>query len=140
RNALEIAYNLTSQLTMVIRLAGGLTLITGFLVLGGAIAAGNRARTYDMVILKALGATRGRLLGVLMAEFTILGLLASIIALVLGSIAAQTIMGFMNIPYEFIYSRALLTLILGTISVLILGLFGTWRILGRKAGQFLQNT
>ncbi|PCI84634.1 MAG: glycosyl transferase family 1 [Hyphomicrobiales bacterium] len=140
RNALEIAYNLTAQLTMVIRLAGGLTLITGFLVLGGAIAAGNRARTYDMVILKALGATRGRLLGVLIAEFTILGLLASIIALILGSIAAQTIMGFMNIPYEFIYSRALFTLILGTISVLILGLFGTWRILGRKAGQFLQNT
>ncbi|MBL1420768.1 MAG: FtsX-like permease family protein [Alphaproteobacteria bacterium] len=140
RNALEIAYNLTAQLTMVIRLAGGLTLITGFLVLGGAIAAGNRARTYDMVILKALGATRSRLLGVLVAEFTILGLLASVIALILGSIAAQTIMGFMNIPYEFIYSRAIFTLILGTISVLILGLFGTWRILGRKAGQFLQNT
>lgn len=140
RSALETAYELTTQLTMVIRLAGGLTLITGFLVLGGAIAAGNRARTYDLVILKALGATRGRLLGVLVAEFTILGLLASLIALLLGSIAAQTIMGFMNIPYEFIMSRAILTLILGTLSVLILGLFGTWRILGRKAGQFLQNT
>lgn len=139
RNALETAYELTSQLTMVIKLAGGLTLITGFLVLGGAIAAGNRARTYDMAILKALGATRGRLLTVLMAEFAILGLLASAIALLLGSIAAQTILGFMNIPYEFLYSRAFYTLILGTISVLILGLFGTWRILGRKTSQFLQN-
>ncbi|MCJ8325007.1 MAG: FtsX-like permease family protein [Rhizobiales bacterium] len=140
RSALETAYELTTQLTMVIRLAGGLTLITGFLVLGGAIAAGNRARTYDLVILKALGATRNRLLGVLVAEFTILGLLASLIALLLGSIAAQTIMGFMSIPYEFIMSRAVLTLILGTLSVLVLGLFGTWRILGRKAGPFLQNT
>ncbi len=139
RSALEVAFNLTSQLTTVIRLAGGLTLITGFLVLGGAIAAGNRARTYDMVILKALGTTRGRLLTILVAEFSILGILASLIALGLGGIAANTILGYMQIPSEFIWSRAIWTLVLGTISVLILGLFGTWRILGKKAGQFLQN-
>ncbi len=139
RNALEMAYNLSTQLTLVIRIAGGLALITGFLVLGGAIAASNRARTYDMVILKALGTTRIRLLYVLIAEFVILGLLASIIALVFGGIAANTILGFMNIASEFIWSRAFWTLGLGTFAVLVLGLFGTWRILGKKAGQYLQN-
>ncbi|NRA86950.1 MAG: FtsX-like permease family protein [Rhizobiales bacterium] len=139
RNALEVAYNLTSQLTLVIRLAGGLTLITGFLVLGGAIAAGNRARTYDMVILKALGTSRKRLLSVLIAEFAILGIVASIIALILGGIAASAVLDLMNIPSTFMWDRAIITLVLGTLSVLLLGLFGTYRILGKKAAQYLQS-
>ena len=39
-----------------------ITLLAAVLVLGGALAAGHRHRVYDAVILKTLGATRGRLL------------------------------------------------------------------------------
>ena len=39
--------------------AAGATLLTGFVVLIGAAAAGERARVYEAAVLKTLGATRG---------------------------------------------------------------------------------
>ncbi|HRE91829.1 MAG TPA: hypothetical protein PK095_22105, partial [Myxococcota bacterium] len=45
------------------------TLIASILVLAGAIAAGHRARVYDAVILKTLGATRPMLIGTYTAEY-----------------------------------------------------------------------
>ncbi len=40
--------------------AAAATLLTGFVVLIGAAAAGERARVYEAAVLKTLGATRGR--------------------------------------------------------------------------------
>ncbi len=45
------------------RSAASLAFVVSALVLAGALAAGRRARIYEAVVLKVLGATRGRLLG-----------------------------------------------------------------------------
>ena len=50
-----------------------MTLIAAVLVLGGALAAGHRHRVYDAVVLKTLGATRGRLLAAYALEYLLLG-------------------------------------------------------------------
>ena len=42
-----------------IEIASLVTILAGALVLAGAIANGHRARLYDAVVLKVLGATRG---------------------------------------------------------------------------------
>ncbi len=39
-----------------------MAILASLLVLGGAVAAGHRARLYDAVVLKVLGASRTRLL------------------------------------------------------------------------------
>jgi putative ABC transport system permease protein len=44
------------------RLAAGATLLTGFIVLIGAAAAGERARVFEAAVLKTLGADRRRIL------------------------------------------------------------------------------
>ncbi len=44
------------------RWAAAATLLTGFVVLIGAAAAGERRRVYEAAVLKTLGATRGRIL------------------------------------------------------------------------------
>ena len=49
------------------------TLIAAVLVLGGALAAGHRYRVYDAVVLKTLGATRGKLIGAYALEYLLLG-------------------------------------------------------------------
>ena len=48
------------------------------LVLAGALAAGHRSRVYDAVVLKTLGATRGRLLAAFLLEYGLLGLATAV--------------------------------------------------------------
>ena len=49
---------LVGNLLLALRGASAMTLIAAALVLGGALAAGQRFRIYDAVVLKTLGATR----------------------------------------------------------------------------------
>ena len=51
------------------------------LVLAGALAAGQRSRIYDAVVLKTLGATRRRLLYALVIEYALLGLSTALFGL-----------------------------------------------------------
>ena len=52
-----------------VSVASLITILAGVLVLAGAIAAGHRARLYDAVVLKVLGATRARLGAVYVIEY-----------------------------------------------------------------------
>jgi putative ABC transport system permease protein len=86
-DALNVANDLISQLATAIRAAASIALAASVLVLGGALAAGNRARVHDAVVLKTLGATRGTLITAYVLEYMLLGLATALFALVAGSAA-----------------------------------------------------
>jgi putative ABC transport system permease protein len=62
RDAIDSAAEVIEGIAAATRTGAGATLLTGFLVLIGAAAAGTRARTYEAAVLKTLGATRARIL------------------------------------------------------------------------------
>src|SRR5690606_34725536 len=62
KDALDIVNSLVAQLATAIRAAASVALIASVLVLSGALAAGNRARIHDAVVMKTLGATRRTLI------------------------------------------------------------------------------
>ena len=62
KDALDAVDRIVGNLVSALRGASAVTLIAAALVLGGALAAGQRFRIYDAVILRTLGATRLRLL------------------------------------------------------------------------------
>ena len=62
KDALDAIDHLVGNLVLGLRGASSVALIAAALVLGGALAAGQRFRIYDAVVLKTLGATRLRLL------------------------------------------------------------------------------
>ena len=64
------------------------TLLVAVLVLGGALAAGHRHRVYDAVVLKTLGATRGRLLAAYALEYLMLGVATALFGVAAGTVAA----------------------------------------------------
>jgi len=78
-----------SQLSTAIRAAASIALISSILVLAGALAAGNRERVHDAVVLKTLGATRPTLIKMLVMEYALLGLATAIFAILSGSLAAS---------------------------------------------------
>ena len=140
KDALDIVNRVVGQLATAIRAAAAIALIASVLVLAGALAAGNRARVHDAVVLKTLGATRRTLIAAFVTEYALLGLATAIFALAAGGFAAWFIVSnIMTLPWNFSSSIALGTIIVALVCTVGFGLAGTWRVLGQKAAPILRN-
>ena len=140
KQAIDVVNTLIGQLATAIRAASAVALIASVLVLSGALAAGNRARTHDAVVLKTLGATRGTLIRAFTYEYLLLGLATAAFALTAGGIAAWYVVArIMALPSHFLPEVAALTALVALVITVCVGLAGTWRILGQKAAPFLRT-
>lgn len=116
-----------------------ITLLTGFLVLAGAVSADQHRRIHDAIIFKVCGATRGDILKSFAAEFALLGLIAGVISALVGSLAAFAILeGPMESDFTLKVDVVLTTLSAGVLLTLVLGLMGTWKALGQKPAPYLR--
>ncbi|MCO5145760.1 MAG: ABC transporter permease [Aquamicrobium sp.] len=140
KDALDIINGIVAQLAVAIRAAAAIALVASVLVLSGALAAGNRARIHDAVVLKTLGATRRTLIKAFSLEYALIGLATAIFALIAGGIAAWFVVArIMTLPSSFLPEVALSTLLLALVLTVGFGLVGTWRVLGHKAAPVLRN-
>jgi len=140
REALATVDRILDMIRDAVQLTALITLAAGTLVLGGAIAAGHHRRVYDAVVLKVLGATRRTITRAFLIEHGLLGLLASLIAGVLGTVAAYFLVtGPMKTEWVFLPVPLLWTLGLAVLLTLGLGFAGTWRALGAKPAPYLRN-
>ena len=140
KEAIETANGIVEQIGWAVRGASAITLTASMLVLGGAFAAGRRRRTEDAVILKTLGATRGRLIAAFSLEFLLLGAATAIFGLIAGATAAWVVLrSIMDIPFAFLPAPALGAAFAALALTLVFGLAGTWRVLGQKAAPVLRN-
>jgi len=140
RDVLNTVNTLISQLSTAIRAAASIALISSVLVLAGALAAGNRERVHDAVVLKTLGATRPTLIRTLVMEYALLGLATAIFAILAGSLAAWFVISvIMKFQFVLLPGVAGGTVLAALSFTIILGLVGTWRILGQKAAPVLRE-
>ncbi len=84
----ETLEGLISRVVLAIRFMALFTLGTGTLVLVGALATSRFQRVREGALLRTLGATRGQILRVLLAEYLSLGLMAAAAAVALALAAA----------------------------------------------------
>ena len=140
KDALDVVNRLVGQLGTAIRAAASVALIASVLVLSGALAAGNRARIHDAVVLKTLGATRRTLIAAFSLEYMLIGLATAIFALAAGGIAAWFVVArIMTLPSHFLPEVAIGTIVFALVLTVGFGLAGTWRVLGHKAAPVLRN-
>lgn len=140
KDALDVINQLMSQLATAVRAVASIALIASVLVLSGALAAGNRARAHDAVILKTLGATRKTLVKAFTYEYTILGVATATFALFAGTVAAWFVVSkIMKLPAAFMPEIALATVAIALVVTVGIGLIGTWRILGLKVAPILRE-
>ena len=83
--------NLVDQVTLAIRFMAAFSLLTGALVLVGAVATSRFQRIREGALLRTLGATRRQVLRVVLAEYLALGGLAAIVGVGLAVLAAWAI-------------------------------------------------
>ena len=140
KDALDVVNRLVAQLGTAIRAAAGVALIASVLVLAGALAAGNRARIHDAVILKTLGATRRTLIVAFSLEYMLIGLATAVFALAAGGVAAWFVVArIMTLPSQFLPEVAVATIVAALVLTVGFGLIGTWRVLGHKAAPVLRT-
>ncbi|MGN6548740.1 MAG: ABC transporter permease [Pararhizobium sp.] len=139
KDAIDVVNRLIGELATAIRAASSVALIASVLVLAGALAAGNRARTHDAVVLKTLGATRAILIRAFSYEYLILGLVTAAFSLFAGGVAAWYVVAHvMELPSHFLPRVAVVTAAIALLVTVGVGLAGTWRILGQKAAPVLR--
>ena len=76
--------SLVGKIAAALAATGSVTLASGALVLMGAVAAGQRRRMAEAVVLKTLGATRRQIRAAWLVEFGLIGAAAGLIAAVGG--------------------------------------------------------
>ncbi len=140
KEVLEDVNLVLANLGVAVRGIAAVAILAGILVLGGSIAADHRRRVYDAVVLKVVGATRQRIFVAFLAEAGILGLLASTLAGLLGTVVAWAVVEkVMKMRWDFAVEPVLLTLILALVITMLLGFAGTWRALAQKVAPLLRN-
>ncbi len=137
---LALVEEMVARLGALIRAAAAIALVAGVLVLASAAAAGHRRRVHDAVVLKVLGASRGRILRAYAIEHGLLGLATAAAAAGIGSLVAWAVVRFvMETEWSFQPGIALATAAGATLLTLVFGFLGTWRALGEKAAVVLRN-
>ncbi len=140
RDALDAVNGVVGQLAIAVRAASSVAFLASILVLGGALAAGQDARTHDAVVLKTLGATRPRLLAAYIFEYGLIGAATALFGVAAGGAAAFAIVRrVMELEFYWLWPQALVAALAAVAVTIALGLLGTWRTLGRKPAPYLRD-
>jgi putative ABC transport system permease protein len=139
RDAINRVSDALSAIATAIAWAAGATLLTGFVVLIGAAAAGERARVYEAAILKTLGASRAQIMGSFALRAALTGAAAGVVAIAAGSGAAWAVIRFV-METEFVFEplSALAIVGGGVLATLLAGLAFVWRPLKARPAQVLR--
>ncbi len=140
KDALDTVGALLGKMLIAVRGANLVSLLTGVLVLAGALAAGLSTRSYEVVVLKTYGASRAQLLLGFIVEYGLLGLLAAGFGIVTGTAAAWGLARFvLDMPFQFSLGLAMGTAAIAMILTILAGLTVTWTALSAKPSFYLRN-
>jgi putative ABC transport system permease protein len=140
KDALDAVDRIVGNLLLALRGASSVTLIAAALVLGGALAAAQRFRIYDAVVLRTLGATRRRLLAAYALEYGMIGFATVVAGVAIGSLAAfLVITRAMDFPFTWVADQAIGAALAALVVTVVLALAGTFTALGHKPATVLRN-
>ncbi len=137
---LQAVADVVGKLAAALTAAGSVTLVSGALVLAGAVAAGQRRRIADAVVLKTLGATRNQIRAAWLVEFGLIGACAGVIAALLGTGLSWAVMHLViHAPWSFL-PGVLATTVFGCVALMLaFGYLGTAAALNEPAARNLRN-
>jgi putative ABC transport system permease protein len=94
RLILQTVNSIIDKISFVVRFMAMFTVITGLLVLVGALLTGRYQRIQESTLLRTLGASRGQIFRILFAEYFALGLLGALTGIILAVAAAWALSSF----------------------------------------------
>ncbi|OCX66650.1 drug:proton antiporter [Thioclava sp. SK-1] len=139
RDAVDRMSEALATIARATSLAAGVTLITGFVVLIGAAAAGEGARAWEAALLKTLGATRRTILLSFALRAALMGAAAGVVAIIFGGLAGYAVVEWvMGAQFHFALIPAVVIVLGGVIAVLAAGLIFALRPLSQRPAGILR--
>lgn len=137
---LREARDLVGQMSVAILAAASVAVLAGLAVLMGTIAAARASRTYDVVILRVLGANRRQILSMILAEYGALAAGLALVALLVGSVAGWAVITLL-FDFDWLpdWPRILAVLGLGIALILAFALAGSLPLLRAKPAKALRE-
>ncbi len=138
--SLAMVNDVITQISAALSIVVAVTILAGLLVLAAVLSASQEARIYDTVVLKVLGATRFDITRAYLAEWALLALATSGIAMAIGSLGAWLVLQQLRAQKFFFLPELQITTILISLAVVItLGFAGNWRAFSTRPMQVLRN-
>ncbi len=140
RDVTETFTAVLDRLSLAIRSVAAFCVMAGALVMAASLAATRYRRLYELVILKALGATRSVIARSFAAEYALLGLIAGAIGVVLASALSWGALYFLfDLPWRLHFSLLAEGLGLTVLLTLIVGFLSTYRLLKQPPLKILRH-
>jgi putative ABC transport system permease protein len=137
--ALETVRTVVIQITYVIQFLAAFSIFAGVIILASSIAGTKYRRIREVVVLKTLGATRGRIAGIFSIEFAVLGLVAGAVGIGFANLIARTLLHQLNVASQahWLWNLAALA---GTAALTVVtGWVASHRVLGQKPLEVLRE-
>ncbi len=133
REILDAIKGVIDNVTLAVSVVGTLVVVSGLMILIGAVAMTKFRRVYEAAIFKTLGATRRLIATVLVLEYGLLGILA-------GGIGAGGAIGLtwaiskyaLEIPFTPLIGLSTIGVVITTLLVAAIGVISSWEVLHRK--------
>ncbi len=134
------AREILGQVGLATLAAASVAVLAGLAVLLGAIAAARAARTYDTVVLRVLGASRGQILWMQFLEYALLAIVLAVVALGIGSGLAWLVVTQL-FEFDWLPDWAVVFAVLGAGLALVIGfaILGSLPLLKAKPAQALRS-
>lgn len=140
KDVVEQVSSIFGQLATAIRAAASVALAAGVAVLVGAVAASRRARLYDAVLLKLLGASRRQVLAAQAIEYALLAAIIALLALAAGTAAGwYVVTRIFELAWAPDWPIVLATLAAGALGTLGIGLLGSLPVLAARPAAALRS-
>ncbi|HEY9126076.1 MAG TPA: FtsX-like permease family protein [Acidobacteriaceae bacterium] len=127
------------QITFVVRFLAGFSIFAGLMILASSVASTRFRRTREAVVLKTLGATRGRIVRIFSVEFSVLGVLAGAVGVVFANLLTRVLLIKLDAPWRFDLSATLIALFGTAILAAATGWIASYRILGLRPLEVLRE-
>jgi putative ABC transport system permease protein len=133
RDVLERVTGVVDRIAIAVRLVALFVLGAGFTVMAEALAQSRAQRLYESVLLRALGASRGRVARAFAVEYGCLGLVAGLGGALTGALVAWLALRLVLDVPPTLEVTPLGVALLATVALAVgVGFLGTFRLLGRK--------
>ena len=133
REIIDAITSVINNVTLAVTVVGTLVVVSGLMILIGAVAMTKFRRVYEAAIFKTLGATRGLIAAVLVFEYGLLGVLAGGIGAG-GAIALTWAVSryALDIPFTPLVGLSVAGVVITTLLVAVIGVVSSWEVLQRK--------
>jgi putative ABC transport system permease protein len=138
-DVLERIESVVDQITFVVRLLAGFSILAGLTILASSIASTRFRRMQEAVVLKTLGATRMRIVRTFSVEFSVLGLLAGAVGVVFANLLTRVLLRRLEVGFHIEWGATAIALVGTAVLATATGWIASYRILGLRPLQVLRE-